>query len=69
MVGKIDLYRYSEGDWLLYKASLSLTRADHYIRLANNRLVAVSHGIVVAATHGKDLDLRFEEVITVEVAC
>lgn len=70
--GRVDLYRHlPSNEWVMFKSGVSLSNADSTIKHAKDgqRLVAVSHGVVIAATDGEDFDLVFEEVETVEVIC
>jgi hypothetical protein len=64
-VGKIDLYKYVDGNWTMFKSGVTLSQADSNIKYNKNRLVAVHNGIVVAASIQRDLNLAFDEVETI----
>lgn len=66
-VGKIDLYKWTNGDWMMYKSGVTLSQADSNIKYNKGRLVAVHNGMVLAASEYQDLDLAFDDVETIQL--
>lgn len=61
-IGHITMYEFKNKEWKIYKDFVTLSVADSHVKHSTKRLVAVHHGVVIAASEWEDLDLVFDDI-------